>query len=54
MLNRMIDGLEGRLRAVLSKTSPDTALPDIGDLVEKGILSKDPGGGRSTRYSLSD
>lgn len=58
MLNRLIDGLEGKLTsskwAVLSKTSPDTALRDIGDLVEKGILSKDPGGGRSTSYSLSE
>ena len=58
MLNRMMDGLEGKLTsskwAVLAKTSPDTALRDIGDLVEKGILSKDPGGGRSTSYSLSE
>jgi Fic family protein len=58
MLNRIIDGLEGKLTsskwAIMAKTSPDTALRDIGDLVAKGILSKDPGGGRSTSYSLTD
>ena len=58
MLNRMIDGLEGKLTsskwAIMAKTSPDTALRDIGDLVAKGILSKDEKGGRSTSYSLSD
>lgn len=57
MLNRMIDGLEGKLTsskwALMAKTSPDTALRDIGHLVARGILSKDPGGGRSTSYSLS-
>ena len=57
MLNRMIDGFEGKLTsskwAIMAKTSPDTALRDIGDLVARGILSKDPGGGRSTSYSLS-
>jgi len=36
----------------LAKTSNDTALRDIQDLVEKGILVRDEGGGRSTSYSL--
>jgi Fic family protein len=58
MLNRMVDGLEGKLTsskwAVMAKTSPDTALRDISDLVERGILAKDAGGGRSTSYSLRD
>jgi len=27
---------------------------DITDLVERGILTKDEGGGRSTSYSLAD
>jgi Fic family protein len=29
-------------------------LRDINDLVERGILKKDEGGGRSTRYSLAE
>jgi Fic family protein len=56
MLNRVLDGFEGRLTnakwATLTKTSSDTALRDIDDLVRRGILVKDAGGGRSTSYSL--
>jgi len=33
--------------------SPDTALRDIQDLLDQGILTKDEGGGRSTSYSLA-
>jgi len=36
----------------LTKASQDTALRDITDLVVRGILIRDPGGGRSTSYSL--
>lgn len=58
VLNRLLDGFEGKLTsskwAKLTKTSPDTALRDITDLVERGILRKDPGGGRSTTYSLTE
>jgi hypothetical protein len=32
--------------------SHDTALRDIHDLTDQGILTKDPAGGRSTSYSL--
>ncbi|MFN7129189.1 MAG: Fic family protein [Brevundimonas sp.] len=57
VLNRLLDGFEGKLTnakwAVLTKTSSDTALRDINDLVEKGVLLKDAGGGRSTSYSLA-
>ncbi|HEX3847887.1 MAG TPA: hypothetical protein VHV81_10950 [Steroidobacteraceae bacterium] len=35
-----------------TKCSQDTAHRDIVDLVERGVLHKDPGGGRSTSYSL--
>jgi len=56
ILNRLLDGFEGKLTsskyAKIEKTSPDTALRDITDLVERGILAKDEGGGRSTSYSL--
>jgi Fic family protein len=57
MLNRLLDGFEGKLTsskyATIEKTSPDTALRDITDLVERGILKRDEGGGRSTSYSLA-
>jgi Fic family protein len=56
MLNRLLDGFEGKLTsskwAKLAKTSPDTALRDINDLVERGILVKEAAGGRSTSYVL--
>jgi len=56
MLNRLLDGFEGKLTsskwAAVKKCSPDTALRDITDLLERGILVKDEGGGRSTSYSL--
>jgi Fic family protein len=57
VLNRVLDGFEGNLTnskwAALTKTSNDTALRDIEDLVRRGILVKDAGGGRSTSYSLA-
>ncbi len=58
VINRLLDGFDGKLTsskwAVLTKTSPDTALRDINDLVARGILVKDEGGGRSTSYSLAE
>lgn len=58
VLNRLLDGFEGKLTsskwAKLTKSSQDTALRDIADLVERGILTKDAGGGRSTSYSLAE
>ncbi len=56
IINRLLDGFEGKLTsskwATLTNTSPDTALRDITDLLNRGILVRDPGGGRSTGYSL--
>jgi Fic family protein len=56
ILNRLLDGFEGKLTsskwALIEKCSPDTALRDIQNLVDQGILVKDEGGGRSTSYSL--
>lgn len=56
MLNKLLDGTFGKLTsskwAKMAKCSQDTALRDIADLVDRGILSKDPAGGRSTSYSL--
>jgi Fic family protein len=57
MLNRLLEGFEGKLTsakwAKISKCSPDTALRDINDLVESGILVREPAGGRSTSYRLA-
>jgi Fic family protein len=56
VLNRLLNGFEGKLTsskyARLTQTSQDTASRDIAYLVEKGILTRDPGRGRSTSYSL--
>jgi Fic family protein len=56
MLNKLLDGFEGKLTsskwAKIAKCSPDTALRDIQDLVNKEILQKDEAGGRSTSYDL--
>jgi Fic family protein len=57
ILNRLLDGFDGKLTsskwANIEKCSPDTALRDISDLVERGLLRKNDGSGRSTSYSLS-
>jgi Fic family protein len=56
VLNRLLDGFEGKLTtskwAALAKCSQDTALRDILQLVERGVLTRNPEGGRSTGYSL--
>jgi Fic family protein len=56
VLNRVLDGFKGKLTsskwAKLAKCSQDTAYRDILDLIERGALRKDPGGGRSTSYSI--
>ncbi|HEY0310951.1 MAG TPA: Fic family protein [Allosphingosinicella sp.] len=56
VLNRLLNGFEGKLTsskyAKLAETSQDTAARDIADLIDKGALQKDVGGGRSTSYSL--
>ncbi len=58
VLNRILSPFEGKLTsskyAKLAKTSQDTAARDIADLVEKGVLMRDAGGGRSTSYSLAE
>lgn len=57
VLNRLLDGFEGSLTsskwAALTKSSQDTAGRDIEDLLKRGALVKNPGGGRSTSYSLA-
>lgn len=56
MLNKLLDGFEGKLNtskwAKITKVSKDTALRDIQNLVEQGVLEKEDLGGRSTSYRL--
>jgi Fic family protein len=57
ILNKLLDGdFQGKLKsskwAKMAKCSTDTALRDIKDLIEKGILQQDGQGGRSTSYKL--
>lgn len=56
IVNKLFDGFDGKLTsskwAKINKCSPDTALRDIQDLIQKEILTKDPAGGRSTNYVL--
>lgn len=58
LLNKFLDGFEGKLTssnwAKISKCSSDTAIRDINDLIQKNILTKKPGGGRSTSYILAE
>ncbi|MDR3133629.1 MAG: Fic family protein [Prevotellaceae bacterium] len=57
MLNKLLDGFEGKLQsskwAKITHCSQDTALRDIKDLMEKGILKQDLQSGRSTSYILN-
>ena len=58
VIDRMLeDDWEGHLNtskyAKLAKTSRDTALRDIRELLTGGILVRNPGGGRSTSYRLA-
>lgn len=56
VINRLLDGFEGNLTtskwAALTKSSNDTALRDMQQLVDRGILMRNQAGGRSTSYSL--
>lgn len=57
VIDRLLDGFEGKLTtskyARLARCSQDTALRDILPLVERGILIRNPQGGRSTSYALA-
>lgn len=59
MLNKLLDGnFVGKLQsskwAKICKCSQDTAIRDIKDLIEKGILQQEESGGRSTNYALKE
>jgi Fic family protein len=57
VINKLLEGFEGKLTsskwATLTKSSNDTALRDIQQLVERGVLVRNAAGGRSTSYSLA-
>jgi Fic family protein len=57
VINRLLEGFEGKLTtskwAMLTRSSNDTALRDIQQLVERGALVRNQAGGRSTSYSLA-
>jgi len=56
MINKLFNDFYGKLNtskwAEMVKTSHDSALRDIKDLVRKRVLEKEKAGGRSTNYSL--
>ncbi len=57
VIGRLLEGFEGKLTtskwAALTKSSNDTALRDIQQLVERGVLVRNQAGGWSTSYSLA-
>ncbi len=56
VLNKLFNGFEGKLTRAkwmkLTKASSRTALRDIEDLIELGVLEQEEAGGRSTSYRL--
>ena len=58
VVNRLLDGYDGRLTttrwSAMTGCSQDTALRDITELMELGILARSAAGGRSTSYALAD
>ena len=57
VINKLLEGFEGKLTtskwAAHTTTSRDTALRDIQQLVDRGLLVRNAAGGRSTSYSLA-
>jgi Fic family protein len=57
VVNRLWDGFEGKLTtskwAKMCRCSQDTALRDINDLIDKGMLRDSGAGGRSANYLLA-
>jgi Fic family protein len=58
VVNTLLDGFAGSLTTSkysrIARCSTDTALRDIGDLVERGVLIRNAAGGRSTSYRMAD
>lgn len=57
LLNQLLEGFEGKLTsskwAKIAKCSQDTALRDITELLERGVLMRSEASGRSTSYELA-
>jgi len=57
VLGRLLDDFEGAITArkwaSLCSCSPDTAQRDIGELVQQGLLVKNPGGSKRTSYRFN-
>ncbi|MDR1553648.1 MAG: DUF4172 domain-containing protein [Prevotellaceae bacterium] len=57
VINKLMGSIDGKLQsskwAQMANCSSDTALRDIKDLMEKGILRQQQQGGRSTNYELA-
>lgn len=57
VLNRLLDGFEGKLTtskwAALARCSTDTALRDVNELVQYGVLQRSQARGRSTSYEVT-
>ncbi len=58
VLDRLLDGFEGKLTtskwAALAKCSTDTALRNVNELVQRGVLQKSAASGRSTNYEINN
>jgi Fic family protein len=56
LLNKLLDGFDGKLTtskwAAIAKCSQDTALRDINELLERGVLMRSEASGRSTSYEM--
>ena len=56
VFRRLVNGFDGKMTttrwARMTRSSQDTALRDITDLIDKGVLERGPAGGRSTSYTL--
>ena len=57
MVNNLLDGIEGKLSSTkwgkIARCSHHTALRDIKDLLDKGILVKEPAGSKNTSYAFN-
>ncbi len=57
LLDRLLHGFEGKMTAKkwagIGKCSAPTALRDITDLIERGILLREEGGSKNTSYRLA-
>lgn len=58
VINRLLGDFKGFLNsskyAKLANCSTDSALRDMRELLDRGIIMQNPGGGRSTSYRLAD